>query len=189
MSIKKLFLCGFASLLLNCQLYAASSPPGISIARGFSGVDNMSGFSLAGQLYWNNLLQLGKNWQLTGYWNGELAYWYADKANGDSYTNLTTLTVSPVLRIQRQFAYDNGIAPFVDLGWGVAWMNHKEFKRQKLGSHFNFVMSIGAGINFGSQMQYDVAYHYLKFTNAGLSKNNDGLYVNTISFTYHFAEH
>ncbi len=188
MPIKKICLIGCVGLLFSCQLFASSSPPSISLARGFSGVSGMSGFSLGGQLYWNKLLQLGKNWQLTGYWDGEVSYWYADKTAGDSYTNLTTVSISPVLRIQRQFAYDNGIAPFIDLGWGAAWMNHKEFKKQKLGSHFNFLMSIGAGINFGAQMQYDVAYHYLNFNNAGLSKNNDGLYVNTISFTYHFAD-
>ena len=188
MSSKKIFLSIVVGLLISSSLFAASSPPSISIARGFSGVDNMSGFSLGGQLYWKNLFQLGRNWQLTGYWDGELSYWYADKDKGDSYANLTTITVSPVLRIQRQFAYDNGITPFIDLGWGAAVMSHKEFKKQKLGSNFNFVMSIGGGINFGSQMQYDVAYHYLNFNNAGLSKNNDGLYVNTVSFTYHFAQ-
>ena len=53
MSIKKLFLFGFASLLLNCQLCAASSPPAISIARGFSGVNNMSGFFIS----WATLLE------------------------------------------------------------------------------------------------------------------------------------
>ena len=148
----------------------------------------MSGFSLGGKLYWGNLLQLGRNWQLTGLWDGELSYWYASKSNDSKYSNLTTVTVSPVLRIQRQFAYENGISPFIDLGYGAALMNHKSFREQKLGSNFNFVMSLGGGINFGAQSQYDVAYHYLKFNNMGLFKDNDGLYMNTISFTYHFSQ-
>jgi len=188
MRIKTNILLLISAILLSCHVFAASSPPGITITRGFSGVYGLNGLAISGKWFWNPLIHFGPSWQLTGYWDGALSYWTTSSNTNGEPSNITTLSVSPVLRIQRQFSYNNGVSPFFDLGYGLAALSGRQFASRRLGSNFSFLFSIGGGINFGSQSQFDVGYHYLQYNNAGLSSTNDGLFLNTLSFTYHFSQ-
>lgn len=172
-------------LLLSSASYASD---GIGLSRGFSGVDGMDGFALHYNRYWGNITNIGNDFELTGLWDFSLSYWSTDRSKNTEFSNITVVSLLPIFRLQRRFAYDNGIAPFVDLGYGLAVYNRNQFSNQKLGGYGGFNLSTGFGLTFGQQSQYDLAYHYMTYNNAGQFKEDDGMYVNTISFTYHFAD-
>lgn len=176
-----LTLCLFSSVSL-------ANSTGIGITRGFSGVDGMSGFSINSTHYWGNMFNIGNNFELTGLFDFSLSYYQTNSSKNSNYSNITALAAMPILRFQRRFAFDNGIAPFADLGYGIAVFNRDQFSNQKLGGYGNFVTSIGFGMNFGAQSQYDFAYHYLDYNNAGQFKHDDGMFINTIGFTYRFKD-
>lgn len=183
--MKKLLILAIMSLLA-CNSFANST--GISLTRGFSGVDGMSGFAINSTHYWGNMFNIGKNFELTGLFDFSLSYYQTNSSKNSNYSNITALAAVPTIRFQRRFAFDNGIAPFADLGYGIAVFNRDQFSNQKLGGYGNFVISAGFGMNFGAQSQYDLAYHYLDYNNAGQFKEDDGMFINTIGFTYRFSD-
>jgi hypothetical protein len=175
------------SFILMGQVAWADNDSGIGLSRGFSGIDGMNGYVLTGYNYWGSLWQLHNNWEFTGYWNTALSYWQTTRAKDPDYSNITILTVAPVLRFQRTTPYPNGIRPFLDAGYGLGGMNRIQFSRQLLGGNFTFVQTLGVGIIFGDDSQYTLSYHYLNYNNGGNLKHDDGLYANTIDFSYRFA--
>lgn len=182
----KKYLLAISALFFTSTLFANGS--GISITRGFSGVDGMNGFAISSTHYWGKMFNLGSSFELTGLFDFSLSYWQTHSSKNSNYSNITVLGAVPTLRLQRRFAFDNGIAPFFDLGYGIGLFNRKQFSNQKLGGYGNFILSIGGGINFGSQSQYDLSYHYLNYNNAGQFKDDDGMFVNAITFTYRFSD-
>jgi hypothetical protein len=181
----KLLLLG---VLLLSLANISQAEQGISLGRGFNGIDSMNGFSANIEHFWGNITNFNKTVELTGYWNFGLSYWHSNSAKNTQYGNLTIFNIMPVFRVQRRFAYDNGISPFVDLGYGIGLMNRDQFSGQKLGGYGTFEQTSGVGINFGPQSQYDLSYHYLVYNNAAQFSNDDGLFVNEITFTYHMAD-
>jgi outer membrane protein W len=173
--------------LLMCSFSLFANDKGISLTRGFNGVDDMNGFGLSYKSYWGNITNIGSDFELAGLWDFSLSYWHTSKSKDPGYSNITVFSLLPTFRLQRRFAYNNGIAPFVDLGYGLSLFNRQQFSGQQLGGYGSFVLTAGFGINFGQQSQYDLSYHYLSYSNAGQFKHDDGMYVNTLSFTYRFA--
>lgn len=163
-----------------------SSNDGVSIIRGFNGTEDMNGFAIAFKSYWGNIYTFKNNWTITGVWDADLAYWHSERVRNTEYSNLTMLTFTPTFRYQRKIPYENTIAPHVDLGYGLGIMNQQQFSNNKLGGYATFDLTAGVGIQFGVQAQYDLAYHYVTYSNAGQFKNDDGLFINEIEFTYNF---
>lgn len=182
----KKIVYSFALLLICFTSFADDS--GISIARGFSGVDGMNGYGLAIKNYWGNITNLGPSYELSGLWDTELMYWQTSDPKDNHYSNITVFSLTPIFRLQRRFAYNSGISPFIDIGYGLGLLNRNQFSDQKLGGYGTFLFTAGAGINFGQNSQYDLAYHYVNYNNAGQLRENDGLYANKITFTYHFGD-
>ena len=176
------------SLLCLCAADSfADDGSSLGIVRGFSGTDDADGFGLSYKSYWGPIITFGNQWQLTGYWNNELDYWKTNTPLNTHYSNITIATLTPTLRFTRQIAYDNGITPFIDAGYGIGLMNQNQFSENQLGSYATFRQTVGFGIQFGQQNQYDVAYHYVLFDNAGTFGHDDGLFMNTIEFDYYFG--
>jgi hypothetical protein len=188
--MKKIIAPIMLSLSIMLVMLPSSSfaKTGIGLTRGFNGVDGMNGFGLDYNSYWGNITNINNKVELTGLWKFNLSYWHSNSSQNIKYGNITVGSIIPVFRLQRRFAFDNGISPFADLGYGVALFNRNQFSNQKLGAYGSFVFSAGAGLNFGPQSQYDLSYHYTTYDNQDQFKDNDGMYINAITFTYHFAD-
>ncbi len=172
--------------LLSSSAWAAGS--GIALTRGFNGVDDMNGYTLSMQYYWGDIVSFKNGWGFTGYWNNSLSYWHSRKNKNPKYENITIVDIMPVLRFRKDPTYSAGtVSPFFDLGFGIGLMNRDQFSNQQLGSLATFSQTVGAGINMGQQSQYDLSYHYVMYNNGGQFKHNDGLFINTITFAYHFS--
>lgn len=183
--MKKIIL-GLLGLLMINTLYAENG--GIGLARGFSGIDGMSGYQLQLQSYWNPLYAFKNGWNFTGYWNSDLSYWQSRATKEPDFQNISILGISPVFRLEKDPTLsESHVVPFVDLGLGIGLMNRNQFSDQKLGGYATLIQTFGAGINFGDAAQYDLAYHYVVYTNGGELRHNDGMFVNAIAFDYHFA--
>ncbi|MSP52840.1 MAG: hypothetical protein EXR81_01130 [Gammaproteobacteria bacterium] len=172
--------------IANAAKNADTSEDGISIIRSFNGTEDMNGFAIGLKSYWGNIFTFKNNWYITGVWDANLAYWHSEKVKNTHYSNITMLTLTPTFRYQRLQPYENTIAPHIDLGYGIGLMNQEQFSNNKLGGYATFELTAGFGIQFGSQAQYDLAYHYLTYNNASQFKNDDGLFINEIEFTYNF---
>lgn len=170
----------------NAAKSSDTSEDGISVIRGFNGTEDLNGFALGLKAYWGNLFTFKNNWYITGLWDADLAYWHSEKVKNTHYSNITILTFTPTFRYQRLQPYENTIAPHIDLGYGLGLMNQEQFSNNKLGGYATFELTAGFGMQFGSQAQYDLAYHYITYNNAGQFKTDDGLFINEIEFTYNF---
>jgi len=127
------------------------------------------------------------NWHLGGYFAGSVGYWRAEHVKPRFARDLFQFSIVPMFRIARHTPYNIGIAPFIEGGVGVAWLTEDKFGDRDLGHHSTFDDRIGAGIRFGSNQQFELAYHYLHYSNAGLHSPNQGIDMSeTITFAYHF---
>jgi hypothetical protein len=165
----------------------ADDSSSVGLIRGFSGTDGSDGFGLTYKSYWGSLINFRNQWKLTGYWNSELDYWKDNNSLNTHYSNITIASLTPTLRFTRQFAYENGITPFIDAGYGVGVMNQQQFSDNQLGGYVTLRQTFGVGIQFGPQNQYDLAYHYVVFNNADILDHDDGLFMNTVEFDYYFS--
>jgi len=188
LSITLLILVSICSLNAHAASSSSATTPndGVSIVRGFNGTEDLNGFAVALKAYWGNIYTFKNDWYITGVWDANLAYWHSEKVRNTRYSNLTMLTFTPTFRYQRLVPYENTIAPHLDLGYGLGVMNQQQFSNNKLGGYATFDLTAGFGIQFGAQAQYDLAYHYVTYNNAGQFKNDDGLFINQIEFTYNF---
>jgi hypothetical protein len=167
----------------------SSSTPndGVSLIRGFNGTEDMNGFAIGLKSYWGNIFTFKNDWYITGVWDANLAYWHSERVKNTHFNNITMLTLTPTVRYQRKIPYENTIAPHLDLGYGIGLMNQQQFSNNKLGAYATFDLAVGFGIQFGSQAQYDLSYHYVTYNNASQFRNDDGLFINEVEFTYNFA--
>jgi hypothetical protein len=163
-------------------VFAEGSSLGIS--RSFWGTNEGDGFSLTYKSYFGDIINFRNNWKLTGYWNTDLSYYKNSGDDNPQFSNITVLSLTPTFRYTRQFAYENGLNPFFDAGFGIAGMNRDQFADNQLGGYFSFRQSYGFGFIFGAESQYAMSYHYLVLDNQGQGKENDGLFFNTIEFDY-----
>jgi lipid A 3-O-deacylase len=101
---------------------------------------------------------------LTGYWDAAYTYWEGDETSANH-----SLSVSPVLVYE--FAGEH-VQPYIEAGIGVAAFSSTELEDNDLGSSFQFEDRIGFGIRFADQ---EIGVRALHYSNAGLSKPNDGV--------------
>ena len=172
-----------ASCVLTTPANAASFFNGARLGYGYHDKDNLHGPRLA--LIWD-----WPKWfndfafQLTGHWDVSAAYWRNDGDNG-RFKDTFTFAAAPILRIQvNDELYDPIVLPYIEGGAGVAMHTSRYIGSRDLGGAFGFENIIGGGIMFGSRRQFDISYHYIHYSNAGIFSPNDGL---DLQFIFSFA--
>ncbi|APC17531.1 acyloxyacyl hydrolase [Pseudomonas frederiksbergensis] len=169
--MKRLFcLAAIAAALLGHSFTAQAA--GVEFAVGQT-TDSTQTYRLGLQWNWDNSWLQSDVGRLTGYWSGAYTYW-----DGDKTASNHSLSFSPV------FVYEfagQTVKPYLEAGIGVALFAHTEVEDNRLGSAFQFEDRLGFGLRFAGGHEVGVrATHY---SNAGLSRFNDGIESYALHYT------
>ncbi|MGB5261181.1 MAG: acyloxyacyl hydrolase [Gammaproteobacteria bacterium] len=176
-------------LLLLAQTPAmASSPPSwidsISLTLGKDNRSNdTEAYRIGFQNKWERSWFEGGAWFLSGYWDAELGYLETDIGK---YNELFDLSVTPVLRLQRDADLSSGMTPYADAGFGPHLISETRLGKRDLSSTFQFGLLVGVGVGFGERGQYELSYRFQHISNADIKQPNDGLDLHLLRLGYHF---
>jgi lipid A 3-O-deacylase len=132
---------------------------------------------------WNRTWFNEGAWFVGGFWDASLAYLKSD-INHDR--SLTDISITPVLRLQRDAQLSSGVTPYSQIGVGGHLISDTEIGKRNLGSRFQFGPQVGVGLGFGEKGNYELTYQYQMLTNGGTKQPNDGLRMHLLSFGYAF---
>ncbi len=135
------------------------------------------------QKRWRHTWFEGGAWYLGGYWDTELAYMEAGRGNTD---DVLGISITPVLRFQRDASLSSGITPFAEAGLGFHLLSGTEIGSNNLSTSFQFGSLAGVGLAFGERGQYELAYRYTHISNGDIKKPNDGLDLHLVKLAYNF---
>lgn len=168
---------------LGCSNIEART--GISIASGY-GAAHIVPIRLGVQKSFEKHWWQDTAWPLGGYWEGSF-YAMNGKAGplSRSHKHLIAAAIAGVFRFERACVTRIGW-PYVELGIGLSWLNHKEIGGRDLGIHFQFEDRIGIGVRFGANRQYDVGYKAIHFSNAYIGPSNHGINLHVLMLGYWF---
>jgi lipid A 3-O-deacylase len=96
----------------------------------------------------------GGAWYLGGYWDTELAFMHSNKGTDD---DVYGLSLTPVLRYQRDARLSSGITPFAETGIGAHLLSDTRLGNINLSTAFQFGMLVGLGVGFGERGQYELS--------------------------------
>ena len=113
---------------------------------------------------------------LPNYYETSLSYW-----KGHSGGSIKSVSFTPMYRYDFERYYES--IPFIEAGVGVAYISDMTLEGEHFGTHFQFENSIGFGFKFS---EFDVAYRYVHYSNAGLDENNSGADFSIISISFKF---
>lgn len=132
---------------------------------------------------WERTWFNGGAWYLGGYWDAELA-WIDSDNNDEGNTELWDLSLTPVLRYQRDAELSSGVTPFAEAGIGAHLLSDTRLGDQKLSTAFQFGSMVGFGLGFGERGQYELSYRFQHISNADIKKPNDGLNLHLLRLGY-----
>ncbi|MBT8117252.1 MAG: acyloxyacyl hydrolase [Gammaproteobacteria bacterium] len=176
-------------LLLLAQVPAmASSPPNwidaVSFTLGKDDNSNDTGvYRIGFQNKWERSWFEGGAWFLSGYWDTELGYLETDIG---VYNELVDVSVTPVLRLQRDADLSSGVTPYAEAGFGPHLISETRLGRRILSTAFQFGSLIGLGVGFGERGQYELSYRFQHISNADIKTPNDGLELHLLRLGYNF---
>lgn len=154
---------------------------GINFSAGYGSCDSVRGGRVS--LNWDWSWVLMQEWpiNLTGYWDASFAYWHT---NGEQQS-LAVGAIAPVFRLVPSPRYVSNIFPFLEGSVGFAVLSNDELGHRGLGANWAFQDLLAGGIRFGSRGQYELTYHYMHYSNAGLHHPNNGVDITwMLSFRY-----
>ncbi len=132
---------------------------------------------------WNRDFISHPNWKLDGYFDLGYSQWKShlsakDKPSPNGAKKAWQVGFAPVFRLSYQS--ESAIAPFLDFGVGVSYQSKKNIEKKlkspiNMGGHTQFETRAMVGIQFGAQKNYEVAYGWFHYSNAGLHPQNEGL--------------
>jgi hypothetical protein len=120
---------------------------------------------------------------LTGYFEAGFGRWATESRPLHSAAWPTQISLTPVLRLQR----DPSSPWFGELGVGVNYIVpifHSGTKR--FSTEFNFGDHIAVGRRFGAQQRYELALRFEHFSNAGIAHPNPGENFGQLRISVHF---
>ncbi len=120
-----------------------------------------------------------QGYELTPFVDGGLTWWHKDSEN------VYGVTASAGLRLDF-FLVAPVIAPYVALNAGPSWISDDDFIGRQLGGHFIFNTRAAFGLRMGSNLQHDLAFNLMHYSNAYLYDDNDGYNSMSISYNYWF---
>jgi len=112
-------------------------------------------------------------------------YWDSDTrpSRNDS---LVDFGLSPIVRLQFDSFTFFGARPFIEGGVGFHVFTDDKFGDKDFGIPFAFAPTGGAGVRFGVDERFELAYRYQHLSNAGLSDSNPGIDFHLLRLSYHF---
>ena len=142
-------------------------------------------YRLGLQNRWERTWFKGGAWYLGGYWDAELAYMDAktDNTNNDE---LLDLSLTPVLRYQRDPNLSSGVTPYAEAGVGPHLLSKTRLGNQQYSTAFQFGSLLGFGLGFGGSGQYEIAYRFQHISNASIKSPNDGMNLHLFRLGYAF---
>lgn len=142
-------------------------------SRGHSEFDL---YRVGRQWEFKRVLWQGESSNLSGYFEGSLNYWSADR------DDIFALAFSPVFVLS--FADKGaGYHPFIEAGIGLAILSDDRIGGRNLGSSWQFEDRIGFGIR---SERLGFHYRYMHYSNGDISKPNQGIDAHVIGMTYRF---
>jgi hypothetical protein len=143
--------------------------------------NNIDVYRLGLQNRWERSWFKGGAWFLGGYWDAELAW--MDAGSGEN-SELFDLSLTPVLRYQRDAELSSGVTPFAEAGIGAHLLSDTHIASQKLSTAFQFGSLLGVGLGFGEHGQYKLSYRIQHISNLNIKKPNDGLNLHLLRLEY-----
>ena len=124
-----------------------------------------------------------------GYWKSELNPPYNSLHEGSKVVNQVSLV--PMFRFISQNPMAGTVHPFLDIGVGPSYQDQEDIEQGhpsgiNTGGKFQFEIRLLAGIEFGSQQQFELSYGWMHYSNANINDINEGLDFQTVQFGYHF---
>jgi len=135
------------------------------------------------QKRWNHSWFKGGAWYLGGYWDTELAELEADRGQSD---NVYGISLTPVLRYQRDARLSSGVTPFAEAGIGPHLFSETKLGNADLSTAFQLGSLLGLGLGFGDRGQYELTYRYMHISSAGLKDPSDNLDLHLVKLGYSF---
>ncbi len=140
-------------------------------------------YQIGVQNRWNRTWFNNGAWYVGGYWDISLAYWDSDN---DINRSLYDLSLTPILRLQRDAELSRTVSPFSEVGVGGHMLSDQEIGRRDLSSNFQFGSHFGVGFDFGDRGHYELMYRYQHLSNGGAQSPDQGINLHLVSFGYAF---
>lgn len=177
----------FSNLFL-CQ--SAQAEYGLALGVGYK--DHMRAYRLSIQK--ETCLHYGL---INSYWEASanfIKYQPKNTSQNNSLNNkLYGGSLAYVLRFQQSDCenYDyccskKRLIPYADAGLGIALFNKNVIAQRRLGLNSLFEVKLGVGWRFGRDLEYDLSYKLIHYSNAYLAKNNDAMNFNFLVLNYWF---
>lgn len=119
-------------------------------------------------------------WFLSGYWDAALAWMETNSSGGDD--ELVSLSITPVLRLQRDADLSSGVTPFAEAGIGAHLLSDTRLGNRDLDRPLQVGGHVGFGLDFGGRGQYELGYRYQHLGNG--SRHNEGLDLHLLRLGY-----
>ncbi len=181
------------TLVLASTPSHANPVDGLSLLYGNSGNDDVDFYRVALRQNWNrSFFQVGQ-WTLGGYFEFSGSNW----DNGSDVINtsvaadrLQAIAVNPVFRLQRSPG-SSGYAPFIEFGAGLTYISKTRLSTEnpgglRFGGHFQFEDKFAAGLRLGKQLEHELAFTAIHYSNADLYDFNDGVDFISLAYNYWF---
>jgi hypothetical protein len=157
---------------------------GVSVSAGESDdSDGTEVLRIGIQKLWRHSWFDSGAWYLGGYWDSELAFMEVDRGSTDEAYGLS---ITPVLRYQRDARLSSGLTPFAEAGLGIHLLSETNIGSNDLSTAFQFGSLVGLGVGFGERGQYELSYRFTHISNADIKKPNDGLDLHLLKLGYRF---
>ncbi len=144
-----------------------------NVSRGHSEFDI---YRFGMQWDFKHTLWQGKSSRLSGYYEGSINYWNAER------DDVFAVALSPVFVLT--FGNNKGnYRPFVEAGIGLAVLSEGLVGGRQMGSSWQFENRIGFGVRSD---RLGFHYRYMRYSNGDLSKPNQGIDAHVLGLTYRF---
>ena len=177
------------TFLLTAQAFSAAAGASdwvdaISFTYGNDDGSNETDlYRLGLQNRWERTWFKGGAWYLGGYWDAEFSYMDTELEN-TKYDELMDLSLTPILRYQRDPNLSNGVTPYAEAGVGPHLLSKTRLGKEKYSTALQLGSLLGIGLGFGGSGQYEIAYRYQHISNAGIKTPNDGMNLHLFRMGY-----
>lgn len=90
-------------------------------------------------------------------------------------STINIYSAAPVVRYT--FKKLGPAAPYIELGIGLAYLNHTRIANRNLGIHFAFQDRMGLGAIFGTHRQVSLGVNAEHYSNAHVARHNSGVTI------------
>lgn len=142
--------------------------------------DNIDLLRIGLENHWERSWLTDGAWFLSGYWDASVEFMDANTSVDDS---LVGLSLTPVLRLQRDPDLSSGVTPFAEAGVGAHLLSDTRLGNRDLGRTLLIGTHVGFGLGFGERGQYELGYRFQHLGSTG-SSNSEGLDLHLLRLGY-----